>query len=250
MLNDTTVTKLHEMKLSVMAQSLREQLKGTELTALSFEERFGLLVDAEWTSRKNNRLSRLIRNAGFAFNDACIENIEYHDDRKLDKAQISRLAACNYILEAHNIIILGATGSGKTYLSNAFGIAAARNFYTVKYVRIPDLLGELAIARGDGTYRKVIKTYKQVKLLILDEWLLFPLKESEARDLLEIVESRYKKASTIFCSQFEVGGWYHKIGETTLADAISDRIVHDSYNILINGKVSMRERKGISESNI
>lgn len=249
MLNDTTVTKLHEMKLSVMAQSFREQLKGTDLTMLSFEERFGLLVDAEWASRKNNRLSRLIKNAGFAFNGSCIENIEYHDDRKLDRAQISRLAACNYILEAHNIIILGATGSGKTYLSNAFGMAAARNFYTVKYVRIPDLLGELAIARGEGTYRKVIKAYKQVKLLILDEWLLFPPKESEARDLLEIVESRYKKASTIFCSQFEVGGWYHKIGEPTLADAISDRIVHDSYSIFIDGKISMRERKGILESN-
>ncbi len=248
MLNDTTVTKLHEMKLSIMAQSFRQQLKGTDFAELSFEERFGLLVDAEWTSRKNNRLSRLIKNAGFAFSGACIENIEYHDDRKLDKAQISRLAACNYILEAHNIIILGATGSGKTYLSNAFGMAAARNFYSVKYVRVPDLLGELAIARGDGTYRKVIKAYKQVKLLILDEWLLFPLKESEARDLLEIVESRYKKASTVFCSQFEVGGWYHKIGEPTLADAISDRIVHDSYNIFIDGKISMRERKGISES--
>jgi len=246
MLNDTTVTKLHEMKLSVMAQSFREQLKGTDLTTLSFEERFGLLVDAEWASRKNNRLCRLIKSAGFAFSDACIENIEYHDDRKLDRAQISRLAACNYILEAHNVIILGATGSGKTYLSNALGMTAARNFYTVKYVRVPDLLG---IARGDGTYRKVIKAYKQVKLLILDEWLLFPLKESEARDLLEIVEARYKKASTIFCSQFEVGGWYHKIGEPTLADAISDRIVHDSYNILIDGKISMRERKGISESN-
>jgi DNA replication protein DnaC len=236
------------MKLSIMAQSFRQQLKGTDFAELSFEERFGLLVDAEWTSRKNNRLSRLIKNAGFAFSGACIENIEYHDDRKLDKAQISRLAACNYILEAHNIIILGATGSGKTYLSNAFGMAAARNFYSVKYVRVPDLLGELAIARGDGTYRKVIKAYKQVKLLILDEWLLFPLKESEARDLLEIVESRYKKASTVFCSQFEVGGWYHKIGEPTLADAISDRIVHDSYNIFIDGKISMRERKGISES--
>lgn len=124
-------------------------------------------------------MSRIIKNAGYAFNDACIENIEYHDERKLDKTQIARLASCNYILESHNIIILGATGSGKTYLSNAFGMAASRNFYTVKYIRLPDLLGELAIARGEGNYRKVIKAYKQVKLLILDEWLLFPLKESE-----------------------------------------------------------------------
>lgn len=245
MLNDTTITKLHEMKLSIMAQALREQLREADLSSMAFEERLGLLVDAEWTARKNNRLSRLIKNADFAFNDACIENIEYLDDRKLDKAQIIRLASCNYIQEAHNIIVLGATGSGKTYLSNAFGMAASRNFYTVKYVRVPDLLGELAIARGEGTYRKVIKLYKQVKLLILDEWLLFPLKESEARDLLEIVESRYKKASTIFCSQFEIGGWYHKIGEPTLADAISDRIVHDSYTIFIDGMTSMRERKGI-----
>jgi len=247
MLNNTTVTRLHEMNLSIMAHAFREQLKGADLSEISFEERFGLLVDAEWAARKNNRLFRLIKNADFAFNDACVEKIEYHDDRKLDKAQITRLATCNYIQEAHNIILLGATGSGKTYLSNALGMAASRNFYTVKYVRLPDLLGELAIARGEGTYRKVIKAYKHVKLLILDEWLLFPLKESEARDLLEIVESRYKKASTIFCSQFEVGGWYHKIGEPTLADAISDRIVHDSYTLFIDGKTSMRERKGITE---
>jgi len=124
-------------------------------------------------------------------------------------------------------------------------MAASRNFYTVKYVRVPDLLTELAIARGDGTYRKIMTKYKQVKLLILDEWLLFPPKENEARDLLEIVESRYKKASTVFCSQFEVAGWHHKIGEPTLADAICDRIVHDSYTIVIGGKDSMRKRKGI-----
>lgn len=189
MLNYNTVTKLHEMKLSIMAQVFRGQLRDPDLSALSFEERFGLLVDAEWTARKNNRLTRLIKKADFVFNDACVENIEYYDDRKLDKLQIARLATCNYIQESHNIIILGATGSGKTYLSNALGMAASRNFYTVKYVRVPDLLGELAISRGEGTYRKVIKAYKQVKLLILDEWLLFPLKESEARDLLEIVES-------------------------------------------------------------
>ncbi len=123
-------------------------------------------------------------------------------------------------------------------------MAASRNFYTVKYMRLPDLLNELAIARGDGSYRKVIKLYKQVKLLILDEWLLFPLTESEARDLLEIVEARHKKASTIFCSQFDVAGWHLKIGEPTIADAICDRIVHDSYTIMIEGD-SMRKKKGI-----
>lgn len=245
MLSDNTVTKLHEMKLSVMAESFREQMKDSGFNEMSFEERFGLIVDSEWNTRKSNRLNRLIRKAEYVFNDACIENIEYHPDRNLDKTQIMRIALCNFISENHNIIILGATGSGKTYLSNAIGMAANRNFYTVKYIRLPDLLGELAIARGEGTYRKIIKQFKQVKLLILDEWLLFPLKESEARDLLEIVESRHKNASTIFCSQFEVAGWYAKIGEPTLADAICDRIVHDSYTILIEGKDSMRKKKGI-----
>lgn len=236
------------MRLSVMATALREQMQEAGFNSMSFEERFGLLVDAEWTARKNNRLARLIRDADYAMYDACIENVEYHPDRNLDKAQIMRLASCTYIQEAHNIMILGATGSGKTYLACAFGMAASRSFYTVRYVRLPDLLTELAIARGDGSYRKVIKQYKKVSLLILDEWLLFPLKESESRDLLEIVEARHKRGPTIFCSQFEVAGWHLKIGEPTLADAICDRIIHDSYTITISGKDSMRKRKGIAES--
>lgn len=246
MLTESTINKLLEMRLGVMAQSFRAQCLDAGLAGLPFEERFGLLVDSEWAARKNNRLTSLIRKAGFICTDACVENIEYHTDRKLDKAQITRLAAGNYIQEGHNIIILGATGSGKTYLSTALGISACRNFYPVRYIRLPDLLGELTIARAEARYRKVIKAYKQVKLLILDEWLLYDLKENEARDVLEIVESRYKRASTIFCSQFEIGGWYNKIGEPTLADAISDRIVHDSYNIVISGGRSMRERKGLS----
>lgn len=246
MLNENTVTKLYEMHFSVMAQAFRDQMKNGNFAEMPFEERFGLLVDAEWATRKSNRMTRLIKKADYAITTASVEDIEYHPDRKLDKAQITRLATCNYVQEYHNIIILGATGSGKTYLSNALGIAASRNFYMVKYVRLPDLLSELAISRGDGTYRKVIKQYKQVKLLILDEWLLFPLKESETRDLLEIVESRHKRASTIFCSQFDVAGWHLKIGEPTLADAICDRIVHDSYTIMIEGD-SMRKKKGIND---
>jgi len=203
-------------------------------------------VDAEWASRKSNRLNRLIRSAEYAIPGASVENIEYLPDRKLDKALISRLASCTYVLETNNVIILGATGAGKTYLASALGMAANRNFYAVRYIRLPDLLAEFAISRGDGTYRKVMKKYKQVKLLILDEYLLFPLKESEARDLLEIVEARHKVASTIFCSQFAAAGWYAKIGEPTLADAICDRIVHNSYTMKIDGD-SMRKRKGISE---
>jgi len=246
MLTENTVSKLHEMKLSVMAQSFHEQMTNHELTELSFEDRFSLIVDAEWAARKSNRLNRLIRSAEYAIPGASVENIEYLPDRNLDKALISRLGNCAYVLEANNVIILGATGAGKTYLASALGMAANRNFYAVSYIRLPELLAELAISRGDGTYRKVMKKYKQVKLLILDEYLLFPLKESEARDLLEIVEARHKVASTIFCSQFAVAGWYAKIGEPTLADAICDRIVHNSYTIKIDGD-SMRKRKGISE---
>ena len=244
MLNDTTVNKLHEMKLSVMAQTFREQASDPKLAEMAFEERLGLIVDAEWTARKNNRLTRLIRSAGYEISNACIEDIEYHADRKLDKAQIARLATCAYIQECHNIIILGATGNGKTYLANAFGMTANRNFYTTKYIRLPDLLGELAIARGEGRYQRVVKQYKQVKLLILDEWLLFPISDTDARDVLDIVNARHKRASTIFCSQFPPVGWYQKISEPTVAEAICDRIVHDSYTIIIDGN-GMRERKGI-----
>jgi DNA replication protein DnaC len=245
MTNESTLTKLHEMRLSAMAEQFNEQLRNSQFNELSFEDRFALMVDVKWARRKNNKLDRLIRGANFRYNHACIEDIEYHVDRRLDKTQILRLASCSYIQDKHNLIIKGASGNGKSYLACAFGIAACRQIYPVKYVRLPDLLEELAIARGEGIYQKVMKAYKKVDLLILDEWLLTSLKESEARDLLEIVEARHQVASTIFCSQFDTQGWYEKIGEATLADAILDRIIHDSYNIFIDGEISMRERHGI-----
>ncbi len=248
MLTENTVNKLNEMRLTAMARAFKEQLTDPCMTGISFEDRFGMLVDQEWTSRKNNHLKRLIKQARFSESGACMEDIEYHTDRNLDRTQIARLATCSYITEHHNILLLGATGSGKTYLACALGMAAVRNFLTVRYVRLPELLAELAIARGNGTYRKVIQQYKKPSLLILDEWLLYPLKETEARNLLEIAEARYKRASTIFCSQFDVPGWRDKIGEPILADAICDRIVHDSYSVVIECKESMRKRKGIPES--
>jgi DNA replication protein DnaC len=246
MLNENTLIKLHEIRLGVMAQHFRQQALDPAMNQMAFEERFGLLVDAEWTARKSNQLKRLIKNAHYSISGACVEDIAYHTDRRLDKTMIARLANCSYIHENHNIIIMGATGVGKTYLACALGIAANRNFFTVRYTRLPDLFSDLALARADGTYRKVIKQYTQAKLLILDEWLLFPLRETEARDLLEITEARHSQGPTVFCSQFDVGEWYTKIGEPILAEAVCDRIVHNSYSIVISGD-SMRKRNGITK---
>lgn len=247
MLQNNTIEKLQEMKMGVMAKSFQDQMGNKAAIDLCFEDRFAMLVDDEWTVRRNNLKNRLKRKANFAFSTASVEDIDYRADRELDKALIARLATCRYIEDHHNIILMGATGSGKTYLACAFGNKAADAFYSVRYIRLPELLAELAMARAEGRYNKVLKQYRQAKLLILDEWLLFPLKEAEARDVLEIAESRYQKASTIFCSQFDVAGWHKKLGESTLADAVCDRIVYDSYDILIKGKDSMRKVKGLKD---
>ena len=216
------------------------------------ENRFGIAV---WNARKNNHLNKLIRQATFSDPGACLENVEYLPDRGLKQEELLRFGTCNYIQEHHNIILLGATGSGKTYLACALGMAAARRFYAVKYIRLPDLLVEFQIARGNGTIRKFMAQYRKYALLIIDEWLLYPLKETEARDLLEIVESRYKRNSTIFCSQYLEEDWYQKLGgkDTPLTDAIMDRISFDSYKIPITSldpekDISMREVYGLDPS--
>ena len=241
------------MRMTTMADAYRIQLNDESMSNIPFEDRLGLLVDMEYTSRKNNRLHRLINKADFDQPQANISDINYQSGRKLNKALIERLADCEYINEQHNVIILGATGSGKSYMACALGMAACKHYYAVKYIRLPELLAELAVARGEGTFKKIIAQYTKYRLLIFDEWLLVKLTETEARDLLEIIHARYKKASTIFCSQFAPVGWFDKIEETTLADAILDRIVHDSYTIEIQyvdkeHDKSMREVYGIDNS--
>ena len=252
MINEATKDKLIEMHLGAMADAFRTQLTDSTMNNVPFEDRFGLLVDAEYQSRKNNRLHRLIRNAEFDQPQASIADINYQSGRSLNKYLIQRLASCEYILENHNILILGATGSGKSYISCALGMEACKHYYTTKYIRLPELLSELAIARCEGNFKRIISQYIKYKLLIIDEWLLVKLSETEARDLLEIIHARHKRASTIFCSQFAPAGWFNKIEEATLADAILDRIVHDSYTIEIqyldkDHDKSMREIYGIEK---
>jgi DNA replication protein DnaC len=253
MTNETTINKLIEMRLTTLADAYRTQLSDNSMQDISFEDRFGLLVDIEYNTRKNNKRKRLIKNATFDQPQANIHDINYTSGRKLNKSFIERLSTCEYIQEKHNVIITGATGSGKSYLSCALGMEACKHYFSAKYIRLPELLSELAVARGEGKFKEAIKQYQKYTLLILDEWLLVKLTETEARDLLEIIHARHHKASTIFCSQFAPMGWYNKFPEGQIADAILDRIVHDSYLIEIQyidkeHDKSMREVYGIKEN--
>ena len=225
MTNQSTIDKLIEMHMTPMADAFRVQKDDPSMKEVPFEDRFGMLVDTEYTARKNNRLKRLIRKAEFEQPDASIADIDYGHNRKLNRTLIERLATCEYITEYRNIFITGATGSGKTYMACAFGMEACKHYYTVKYVRMPDLLIDLKSAKDAGRFTDVLKKYTNPTLLILDEWLLLKLSEDDAPNLLELIHKRRKHSSTIFCSQFREEGWYNKLGgkDSPLSDASSGR---------------------------
>jgi len=243
-MKDETSRKLREMRMPAFAEEYQKQCRNeTAFQSLSFHERLALLVDTEYDSRHNNRIKRLIRNAKFAISSAFLKNIEYLPDRHLNRDLLVSLEDNEYIRQSLNVILIGATGSGKTYISNALGINACQSGYKTKYIRLPDFFCELEAARIQGQYQQFMKQYNKYPLLILDEFLLLPASDQEQRDLLELMEQRCGHSSTIFCSQFTPEGWHERLGGSALADSILDRIVPASYTMRIGGDVSMRQRK-------
>lgn len=241
MLTHPTLDKLQALKFTGMAAALAEQMQMSDIEELAFEERLGLLVDRESTERENRRLSSRLRRAKLKHN-AALEDIDYRHPRGLDKSLIQSLAACKWVTDHLNILITGPTGVGKTWLACALAQKACREGHTAQYLRLPRVLQDMAIAKGDGRYPKLLASLAKIEVLILDDWGLAKLTAEQRRDLLEILEDRHGARSTLATSQLPIDQWHDMIGDPTLADAILDRLVHNAYKINLKGG-SMRKRK-------
>lgn len=240
MLNKPTVERLRELRLSGMADAFFEQLE-KPLPDLDFESRLGILIDREYHLRENRRLKRRLSQAKIQ-QQACIEDIDYKHPRKLDKPKMLELARLQWINKHLNVLFTGKTGCGKTYLACALAHNACLSGFSARYYRLPRLWNELKTAKADGTYAKLLSDLAKTDLIILDDWGLTPPDGDQRRDLLEILDDRYQQRSTIITSQLPVALWHDYLNDATLADAILDRLLHNSIRIELEGE-SMRKNK-------
>lgn len=241
MLTQPTMEKLQALHLHTLAKTWEAQQAQPDVMTLSFDERLGLLVDAEWLARENTRVGRNLREAKLRISQANLEDVDFSAKRELDKALVRQLANCRWVADKQNVIITGMTGTGKTYLACALAHAAIRKGHRAVYRRAPRLFEELALAHADGTFPAVLKRLARVDVLVLDDWGLVQPKETERRDLLEILEDRYGNRSTIITSQLPTTKWHDHLGDPTVADAICDRVLHGAHRLLLKGPSRRKE---------
>ena len=242
MLMEQTLEKMNQMKLSAMVAALDQQRISNQYTDLSFEERLGLLIDEEWTAREHRKLTRRLRAAKLRYTTASLENVDFKHRRSLDRSQVLALGSGGWVQDRHNLIITGPTGIGKSFLASAFVERACRQGFNATYVRMPRLLHTLAVGRGDGSYTRVLARLAKVDLLAIDDWLLAPLRDSERRDLIEVVEERSERSAILIASQLPVADWHSAIGDPNQADAICDRLLHNAHRIELKGRSMRRTR--------
>ena len=241
MLSPPTMEQLQALKLSAMAATWTAQQQDADVTQLGFDERFALLVQAEWLARENLRLTRTLKAAKLKLSQACVEAIDYPARRELDKALIRQLATGRWITEHQAVLISGATGTGKSFVACALAQQACRLGYRALYWRVSRLFQALALARADGTYARLLGQLARMDVVVLDDFALTPLQDAERRDLLEILEDRYGTRSTIVTSQLAPNHWHEAIGDPTLADAICDRLLHNSHRLMLKGPSRRKE---------
>ena len=241
MLNEQTFDQLYAMKLLGMAEGFKEQLEQPSFQDLSFDERFGMLVERQWSWKENKRLNRLLKDAKLKLH-ASVEDIDYRSPRGLEKSVILHLASCNWIRNHQNLLISGPTGVGKTFLACAFAQRACREGYRTFYIRFPQFFYQIALSRADGSYGNLMKKLSKTHLLAIDDLGLAPLTDTERRDLLEVIEDRNGSGSTLITSQLPIENWHDHIGDPTIADAILDRLIHNAHRIQLKGG-SMRKKQ-------
>jgi DNA replication protein DnaC len=243
MLNAPTLEQLHALKLGTMAAAWNDQHGQPDVIALAFDERFGLLVEAEWRARENKRLTQALQDAKLKLPQACLEAIDYPARRELDKALVRQLATCRWVEEHQNLLVVGATGTGKTFVGCAFAQQACRKGFRALYRRASRLFHELTLARADGTSLRLLTKLARVDVLLVDDFGLDALSPQDRRDFLELLDDRHGSRSTIMTSQLPVAQWHDFVGDPTLADSICDRLLHNAHRLVLKGPSRRKEGK-------